>query len=91
MRKNPYTIQWDAQAAKAFSKIKEQKLKDHILSIIENEIAKDPMVGKPLTGPFAGVRSFRSGVLRILYKFYAGRLVIVILNIDHRKSIYRRG
>ena len=89
MRRRSYTVQWESTASRFFRKIKDQPLKDHILSIIENEIAGDPLVGKPLTGPFKGTRSYRTGVLRILYKFYAGRLVIVILSIDHRKNVYR--
>ena len=90
MRERVYAIKWEAEASRFFRKIKEQPLKDHILSIIENEIARDPLVGKPLTGPFQGVRSYRAGVLRILYKFYANRLVIVMLSIDHRKNVYRK-
>ena len=90
MRRNLYTVEWDPQAAKIFRKMKEQKLKDHILDIIENEIAGNPLSGKPLSGALIGIRSYRSGVLRILYKFYVDRLVIVILDIDHRKDAYRR-
>ena len=89
-RQRHYRVEWEAQAAKAFQKIKEQRLKDHVLYIIEREIAADPLIGKPLTGPFKGVRSYRSGILRILYKFYADRLVVVVLAIDHRKNAYRR-
>ena len=89
-RYHHYTIEWESQAARTFKKIKEQRLKDQILHIIEHDIARDPLVGKPLTGPFKGARSFRSGFLRILYKFYANRLVIVILAIDHRREAYRR-
>ena len=90
MRRRSYTVQWEAAASRSFRKIKDQPLKDHVLSIIETEIAVDPLAGKPLTGPFKGVRSYRTGVLRILYKFYANRLVIVILNIDHRKNVYHK-
>ena len=89
MRHHLYSVEWESQAARIFRKIKEQKLKDHILDIIENEIAGNPLSGKPLTGALSGIRSYRSGILRILYKFYAERLVVVILDIDHRKDVYR--
>ena len=90
MRQRHYKVEWESTAAKQWQKIKEQKIKDHLLDIIENEIAVDPLAGKPLAGPFKGVRSYRSGILRILYKFYSGRLVIVILEISHRKEVYRQ-
>ena len=88
MRRHHYRIEWDPQAAKTFRKIKEQRLKDHILDIIEEEIAANPLAGKPLAGALKGIHSYRSGILRILYKFYVDRLVIVILNIEHHKDAY---
>jgi mRNA interferase RelE/StbE len=90
MRKHSYKIEWHPHAERQFRKIKEQNLKDQIFEIIEYQIAHDPLIGKPLTGEFYGTRSFRLGVLRVLYKFYKDRLVIVILSIDHRKQVYRR-
>jgi len=90
MRENYYKIEWHANAEKQFRKIKEQSLKDQIFEIIEHHIAHDPLIGKPLTGEFYGTRSFRLGVLRILYKFYKDRLVIVIISIDYRRQVYRR-
>jgi addiction module RelE/StbE family toxin len=90
MREHYYKIEWHPNAERQFRKIKEKSLKDQIFEIIEYQIATDPLIGKPLTGEFHGTRSFRAGVLRILYKFYKDRLVIVILSIEHRKQAYRR-
>ncbi len=90
MREHCYKIEWHPHAERQFRRIKEQSLKDQISEIIEYQIAHDPLIGKPLTGELYGTRSLRLGVLRILYKFYKDRLVIVIVSIDHRKQVYRR-
>jgi len=89
-RKASYSIEWGSEAAKQFKKIKDAGLKDRILDVIENEIARDPLVGKPLTFVFKGARSYRMGRLRILYKQYKERLVIVVLKVEHRKNVYRK-
>ncbi len=89
MRLSAYTIEWSNPAAKQFQKIRDKKLAQRILEVIEQEIAHNPLVGKPLTEPFKGVRSYRVGRLRILYKPDTEKLTSVILRIDHRKSAYR--
>lgn len=89
MRQRTYSIEWDKEAAKQFKKITDQALKDRILDVVEHTLAVDPHVGKPLTLAFKGVRSYRMGRLRILYKAYPDRLVIVILRIEHRRDVYR--
>jgi mRNA interferase RelE/StbE len=89
MRHQIYTVEWDRKAAKVFGAIKDQKLKDHILDAIEHDIARDPFAGKPLAGPFKGIYSHRIGVIRILYKPYKDRLIVVVLDIGHRREIYR--
>ena len=89
MREHIYTVEWTTFAGKQFKKIKDESLKKEILDVIETEIAKNPLCGKPLTFAFKGVRSYRLGRLRILYKHYTDRLVVVILKVEHRKSVYR--
>ena len=89
MRGHTYTIEWDREAAKVYGSIRDNKLKDHILNVLESVIAHDPLAGKPLVGPLKGVRSYRVGVIRILYKHYKERLVVVVLDIAHRREVYR--
>lgn len=89
MRINKYTIEWDRKAAKAFHAIKDKKLQGHVLNALENIIALNPIIGKPLVGVFKGVYSYRIGVIRILYKHYKDRLVIVVLDIAHRREVYK--
>jgi mRNA interferase RelE/StbE len=54
-----------------------------------DRIAGDPRIGKPLQGPFRGHRSLRVGSLRIVYRFEAGELVVLVLSIAERGRIYR--
>ena len=89
MRYQAYRIEWDRKAAKVFEDIKDQKLKDHILDAIEHHIARDPFAWKPLVGPLKGIYSHRIGVIRILYKPYKDRLIVVVLDIAHRREVYR--
>ena len=89
MRQNVYRIEWLAKAAKQFHKIKDEKLKVRIIQIIEEDIACNPLIGKPLNFDFEGTRSYRLGNLRILYRPYKTKLIIVIIRIDHRKNVYR--
>lgn len=51
-------------------------------------IAEDPSQGKPLHGKLRGVSSYRLGSYRILYETHHQRLVVVIIDLGHRKEIY---
>ncbi|MDD5687283.1 MAG: type II toxin-antitoxin system RelE/ParE family toxin [Elusimicrobia bacterium] len=71
---------------------KDYKNIDHFQRIkiakqIEEELTKNPMCGKRLTGDFAGLYSLRIGDYRIIYTL--GQNVVLILRIAHRKEVYR--
>jgi mRNA interferase RelE/StbE len=51
-------------------------------------IAQDPSQGKPLHGKLRGISSYRLGNYRILYETHHQRLVVVIIDLGHRKEIY---
>ena len=89
MREDVYKILWDPSALKAFQKISDKKLKGHIMDALENVLSHHPLAGKPLMGTYKGLRSYRLGVIRIVYEFYKSRLVIVVIEIAHRKDVYR--
>lgn len=56
--------------------------------IIETVIAHDPYSGKPLTGQYKGLYSYRFSDFRIIYEIIKERIVVVILRIRHRKDVY---
>lgn len=50
-------------------------------------ILDDPNVGKPLRGELAGLRTFRVGRLRIVFRHQAGG-VIEVVAVGPRREIY---
>jgi mRNA interferase RelE/StbE len=52
-------------------------------------ISKDPSQGKPLHGQLRGLFSYRMGSYRILNETHHNRLVVVIIDLGHRKGIYK--
>ncbi|MBI4802949.1 MAG: type II toxin-antitoxin system RelE/ParE family toxin [Elusimicrobia bacterium] len=52
-------------------------------------LKQDPFQGKPLKGHFQGDRSYRVGSHRIIYTIVRQRLLVYILDIGHRREVYR--
>lgn len=59
------------------------------LEAVEQVLAADPFLGRPLAGSFKGLFKFRIGDYRIIYAVERHRLVIFVLRIRHRKDVYR--
>ena len=54
-----------------------------------DRLTEDPQAGKPLHGPLHRHRSLRVGSLRILYRFEADLLLVLVLSIGERGQVYR--
>lgn len=54
------------------------------------QLSKNPRLGKPLLGNLSGLWRLRVYKYRIIYQIKNEELIIMILNISHRKDIYRR-
>ncbi|RLI74891.1 type II toxin-antitoxin system mRNA interferase toxin, RelE/StbE family [Archaeoglobales archaeon] len=71
-------------------KLQELTKKNKTLAIqIDNKIVKlldNPYLGKPLSHEFAGKRSIRVGVYRVIYEIKGDK--IILLTIGHRKDVY---
>jgi prevent-host-death family protein len=52
-------------------------------------LAQNPFLGKKLGGKLTGIYSYRIWPYRILYKIYKEHFLVVILNIAHRKDVYK--
>ena len=48
----------------------------------------NPELGKPMIGKLAGLWSLRIGKYRALYQIKRGQLLILILDLGHRKNVY---
>ena len=54
------------------------------------ELSRDPLQGKPLSFTLKGLRSWRTGDWRIIYKAEAERVVVVVVTLGHRRDVYER-
>ena len=86
-----WTIEYAESVQKPVSKLDPQTRK-RIRSYLENKIAKLDDVrsqGKALTGPLSGLWRYRVGDYRIICEIIDQRLVVLVVKIDHRSSVYR--
>lgn len=85
-----WTIEYAQSVQKPVSKLDPQTRK-RIRSYLEEKIAKLNDVrsqGKALTGPLNGLCRYRVGDYRIICEIIDQRLVVLVVKIDHRSSIY---
>ena len=55
-----------------------------------DELSKDPLQGKPLSFTLKGLRSWRTGDWRIIYRAEAEKVVVVVVTVGHRRDVYER-
>ena len=87
-RYNIYAICFTRISKKQFESLP-PKVKKEIAKILEEEIAHNPLLGKPLHGTLKGLHSQRGGNLRIIYQIIKTELVVMVINLDHRKRVYQ--
>lgn len=51
-------------------------------------LGDDPRLGKPLKHELKGRWSYRIGSYRVIYRIKDDRLVVLVLDIGHRREIY---
>jgi mRNA interferase RelE/StbE len=73
--------------AKKFLKKLEKQEQTRIIKKLK-QLKENPELGKPLTGKLSGLWSLRVGKYRALYQIRNNELLILILDIGHRKNIY---
>ena len=88
-RYNIYNICFTRIAKNQFESLP-AKVKAETTKILEEELACSPLSGKPLQGALKGLRFQRSGALRIVYQIIKNELVIIIVDLEHRKKVYQR-
>ncbi len=52
------------------------------------ELENNPKLGVPLVGNLAGLWKIRIGDCRAIYQIRNEELIVLVLNIGHRKNIY---
>ena len=84
-----WTVVLTSDAARTLRKIDPQISRRirKVLAAIES--LEDPRVrGKALTGPLCGLWRYRVGDYRIVCDLVDSQLVVLVIDIDHRSSIY---
>lgn len=54
-----------------------------------DDLGRDPLQGKPLKGELKGKFSYRVGSYRIVYAIRHSELLVLIIDVGHRRDIYR--
>lgn len=84
-----YRIDLTKQAEKSFGLImKSQPAMGVRIAHAIDTIASNPGMGVPLKGILKGLNKYRVGPYRIIYKIHHAHLLIVVIDIGHRKEIY---
>jgi len=83
-------VRLSTNARKAYEKLarSDRRLFRRVDAALDR-LAGDPQAGKALHGPLSGHRSLRVGSLRIVYRFEADRLLVLVLSIAERGQVYR--
>ncbi len=81
-----YQLRVEPNALKSLNRIPERERRRIIASL--QGIKKDPFDGKALEGELKGIRSWRVGEYRILYKILKQELLVLVIKIGNRQGVY---
>jgi mRNA-degrading endonuclease RelE of RelBE toxin-antitoxin system len=61
-----------------------------VIEFLTGALIDNPyLVGKPLRGDLSGIHSARRGTYRVLYRVNEQAHEVVVVRIDHRRSVYK--
>ena len=84
-----YTILYDLGSKKKDLDRIPPAIREIIRKAIEKKLTVDPIsFGKPLRYGLKGYRRLRVGEYRVIYKVDEDRVIVIVVDIDHRKDIY---
>ena len=81
-----FQLRVEQSALKRLNRIPERDRQRIIVSLAG--IKKDPFGGKVLDGELKGVRSWRVGEYRVLYRILKQELLIIVILIGPRQGVY---
>jgi mRNA interferase RelE/StbE len=85
-----YSIELTRQAEKNFSQLMKSNptIGKRVAHAIDG-LAEDPEKGVPLRGELKGLFKYRVGSYRIIYEIKKQKLLITVIDIGHRREVYR--
>lgn len=64
-------------------------MRERIKRAIEERLMTNPIdYGKPLTREWKDYRRIRVGDYRVIYKVFEDKVIVLIVEVDHRKDVY---
>lgn len=84
-----WKIEYDRRVKKDLKKLDKQTQSD-ILAFLDS-LPNDPRAkGKPLKANFSGLWRYRMGQYRIICRLEDDKLVVLVLRVAHRKTVYQK-
>jgi mRNA interferase RelE/StbE len=86
-----WKVRIDTHAVKQLKKL-DKPIQKKIINFLNNKISgcNNPRyLGKPLKGKLSGLWRYRLGDYRIICKIQDYKVTVLVLNIKHRKNIYK--
>ncbi len=87
---NCWRLEMSKEADKAFGRL-DKPVKQRIINFLADRVlpTNNPrLFGKALVGKLAGYWSYRIGDYRVIADIQDNRLIILVVDIDHRRQIY---
>lgn len=87
----PYELVVAGPAARALADQLPEAVAVAVIDLITGPLIENPhRLGRQLRNEFQGVWSARRGTYRVLYRIDEAAREVVVLQVDHRSSVYRR-
>ena len=83
-----WTILYTPSAARSIRKL-DPEIRRRVRSALST-LAEEPERGKPLQLTLKGLRSWRTGDYRIIYRVIEDRIEILVVTVGHRREVYDR-
>ena len=85
-----YRVTYTPKAKRALSEALPEAIATACVEFIGSALAENPQrVGKPLRPPLAGLHAARRGEFRVIYRIDEGRVVVLVVTIEHRRTVCR--
>ncbi|MEE8367189.1 MAG: type II toxin-antitoxin system RelE/ParE family toxin [Thermoanaerobaculia bacterium] len=83
-----WTLRYATSAASAIRKL-DPAIRRRVLAAV-TKLAHEPERGKPLQLTLRGLRSWRTGDYRIVYRVVENKVEILVVAIGHRRDVYEK-
>ena len=83
-----WTLVYATSAARSIKRL-DPAVRRRMLAALRKLLA-DPERGKPLQLVLEGLRSWRTGDYRIVYRVIESRIEILVVAVGHRRDVYER-